>query len=144
MFYSWGGGRTPGLPTAERASDEYTVTAAVVNETVDRYTDDLLARARDRGERRERALDPLADSPMVGEIRRAGPILGVEFVADRVYGRALVDGVYASPGGGGVDGRRGDHVMLAPPLTVNESAVDRISGAVAGVAAELPGPAAAD
>jgi len=139
------------------------VSAAVGNEIVDRYTDDLLARVRDRGARLDRALEPLTDSPMVGEVRRAGLMLGVEFVADRetkapfdpdldvahrVYDRALADGVYVYPGGGSVDGRRGDHVMLAPPLTVGESAVDRIGeavvDAVAGVAVELDAAPAAD
>ncbi|MFC5277476.1 aspartate aminotransferase family protein [Halorubrum rubrum] len=130
------------------------ISTAVADRVLDRYTEDLFAAARRRGRRLEETLEPLVESPIVGEIRRVGLQVGVEFVADRetktpfdpdadiadrIYDAALEDGVYTYPGGGSVDGRAGDHLMLAPPLTVDDadvttmgetvvSAVNRVAG----------------
>ncbi|MEF8843595.1 MAG: aspartate aminotransferase family protein [Haloarculaceae archaeon] len=121
------------------------VAAAVAGHVLDRYDADLLETARDRGETIRAGLDPLADHPMVGEVRHAGAILGVEFVADRetrepfdpdlrvherVYEAAMERGVYTYPGRGSVDGVAGDHLMLAPPLTVSEASAERIGRTV--------------
>ena len=82
---------------------------------------------------------------MVGEVRHAGTVVGVEFVADRetkepfdpdlhvyerVYDDAMERGVYTYPGRGSVDGVAGGHVMLAPPLNVSEESAERIGRAV--------------
>lgn len=120
-------------------------TAAVAADVVDRYTEDVLAQADDRGRQLASALEQVEQHPMVGDLRRVGLLLGVEFVADpdtdrpfdpsldvseRVFTEALDRGVYVYPGGGSVDGAAGDHVMLAPPLTIERDTVDTIASAV--------------
>jgi len=73
----------------------------------------------------------LGDHPHVGDIRGRGFFWGIELVADR-YNKAAFDpvhqvhaavkraamarGLLCYPMGGTVDGRRGDHVLLAPPF----------------------------
>jgi adenosylmethionine-8-amino-7-oxononanoate aminotransferase len=116
---------------------------------VDRYDESVFAAGRAAGERLRDGLAPIADHPMIGEIRRAGAMLGVEFVADRetkapfdpdrevahrIYEAALDEGVYTYPGTGSVDGIAGDHLMLAPPLTARDGALDAMAeGVVAAV-----------
>ncbi|GAA0518393.1 Aminotransferase class-III [Halorubrum aquaticum] len=121
------------------------ISTAVADRVLDRYTEDLFAAVRRRGGRLESTLEPLAESPIVGEVRRVGLQVGVEFVADRetkapfdpgaavadrIYEDALENGVYTYPGGGSVDGQAGDHLMLAPPLTVGDDAIETIGEAV--------------
>jgi adenosylmethionine-8-amino-7-oxononanoate aminotransferase len=132
------------------------VSTAVADVVVDRYTPDLLENARTRGAALVDALEPLRESPIVGEIRQLGLMVGVEFVADRetkepfdpelkvyerVFDRAFDRGVYVYPGSGSVDGHRGDHVMLSPPLTLDAAVGDEIARvvlkSVADVEAEL-------
>jgi adenosylmethionine-8-amino-7-oxononanoate aminotransferase len=84
----------------------------------------------------------LGGHPHVGEIRGRGLFLAVEFVRDRatreafdpalaVHDRlkraAYARGLGCYPMGGTVDGRRGDHVILAPPYIVSASDVDMIA-----------------
>ena len=121
------------------------VAAAVAGHVVEQYTPDLLATGRERGETIRAELEPLESNPIVGEIRHAGAMLGVEFVADRetkapfdpelcvyerVYDAAMERGVYTYPGRGSVDGVAGDHVMLSPPLNVSEESAERIGRVV--------------
>jgi adenosylmethionine-8-amino-7-oxononanoate aminotransferase len=119
------------------------VAAAVAGHVVERYTPDLLATARERGEAIRDELDPLESSPIVGEVRHVGAMLGVEFTAEgtepfdpdlrvheRVYEAAMERGVYTYPGRGSVDGVAGDHLMLAPPLNVSEASAERIGRTV--------------
>lgn len=121
------------------------VSCAVASHVVDMYTEDVLRTARDRGQRLEGTLEPLADHPMVGEIRRIGLMVGIEFVADRetkrpfdpdlnVYERvadeAMDRDVYTYPGSGSVDGVAGDHLQLSPPLTTAPASIDRIGEVV--------------
>lgn len=121
------------------------VSTAVADHVVDRYTDSLFEAARERGDSLLAGLEPLAESPIVGDVRGIGLMIGVEFVADtetnepfdpdenvasRIYDHALEEGVYVYPGGGSVDGQAGDHLLLVPPLTVSEDAVDRIARTV--------------
>lgn len=77
----------------------------------------------------------------VGEIRGRGLFWAVEFVKDqstketfdpktsfgvKVQQAAFERGVAIYPGSGTVDGRNGDHVLLAPPFTVTEEQLDTI------------------
>ncbi len=118
----------------------------VASAVLESYTEDLLQTARDRGDRLAAHLDELASHEMVGEVRSIGQMHGIEFVADpetktpfdpdrqvarRVYDAALERDVYVYPGGGSVDGVAGDHIMIAPPLTISEASIDRIGTAVA-------------
>ena len=83
------------------------------------------------------------DHPNVGDLRGRGLFQGLEFVANREtkepfpaeYGiarrlkaRAMANGLICYPFAGTVDGRRGDHVLLAPPFIVTEDQLDEICG----------------
>lgn len=74
--------------------------------------------------------EALGDHPHVGDIRGRGFFWGVELVADRASKQpfdpslkvhallkkdAMARGLLCYPFGGTVDGRQGDHVLLAPP-----------------------------
>lgn len=95
---------------------------------------DLFARVVSRGEELRRAHGPLRESPMVGDIRGLGLLLGIELVRDsqtrepfpasaniasRVYDAALGRGVLTYPIQGCADGDRGDHILLAPPFVIS-------------------------
>jgi adenosylmethionine-8-amino-7-oxononanoate aminotransferase len=95
--------------------------------------------------------------PHVGDIRGRGFFRGMEFVADRaskapfdpslkVHARikkaAMAQGLMTYPMGGTLDGRRGDHLLLAPPFIVGEEhlvmIVDRLGAALDTVVQGLP------
>ncbi|MGA0032670.1 MAG: aspartate aminotransferase family protein [Burkholderiales bacterium] len=102
----------------------------------------LLAQVRARGAYFEQALRVrFAEHPHVGNIRGRGLFWGVELVADRatkepfdpalqlhakLKAAAMAEGMLCYPMGGAVDGRRGDHVLLAPPFIVSEAQLDEI------------------
>jgi adenosylmethionine-8-amino-7-oxononanoate aminotransferase len=77
----------------------------------------------------------------VGDIRGRGLLRGIELVADRasrepfdpslklnerVKAAAFEAGLACYPGGGTADGRRGDHVLLAPPYIATADEIDMI------------------
>lgn len=98
--------------------------------------DGLVARSAEMGRRLSGLLrDAFAACRYVGDIRGRGLFWALEFVRDkgtkeslevevgfgaRVQHAAFELGVAVYPGGGTVDGTRGDHVLLAPPLNVSE------------------------
>ena len=106
--------------------------------------DGLLEQVRVRGERLARALhEALGDHPHVGDLRGRGLFRGVELVADRaskapfdpalklharIKAAAFDAGLMCYPMGGTLDGRRGDHVVLAPPYTIGDAHVDEMVG----------------
>jgi adenosylmethionine-8-amino-7-oxononanoate aminotransferase len=74
--------------------------------------------------------------PHVGDIRGRGLFWGVELVRDRadkqpfdpalrlharIKAEAMAEGLMLYPMGGTVDGRYGDHVLLAPPFIVSDA-----------------------
>src|SRR5262249_10251360 len=90
-----------------------------------------------------------AAHPHVGDIRGRGLFFGVELVRDRVtkapfdpaqtlHSRvkreAMTRGLLVYPMGGTIDGRLGDHVLLAPPFIVTDDElrliVERLAEAV--------------
>ncbi|WP_444677247.1 aspartate aminotransferase family protein [Halomonas sp. E19] len=103
---------------------------------------DLLPRVRELGEGLQRRLaERFGDHPHVGDIRGRGLFLGLELVADRatqaafeperkVHARvkqaAMQAGLMCYPMGGTLDGRQGDHILLAPPFILDESHLDEI------------------
>lgn len=103
---------------------------------------DLVAQAAARGTYLGAELRAaLADVPAAGDVRGIGLMWAVEFVADRrtkapfppelhfadrVCGRCMELGVLLYPGHGSVDGRRGDHLMVAPPFVVTEGEIDLV------------------
>lgn len=103
---------------------------------------DLVTNVRKQGRAlRKLLLERFRDHPHVGDIRGRGLLVGVELVADRAtresfepelavhtqLKRAMMQrGLLAYPGGGTVDGRRGDHVLFAPAYTVTAEQVAMI------------------
>ncbi len=104
--------------------------------------EDLLSNVRRQGEvLRSRLIEHIGDHEHVGDIRGRGLFIGVELVADRsgkipfdpslqVHARikkaALQHGLMVYPGGGTVDGTRGDHVLFAPAYNVTSTEVQEI------------------
>ena len=102
----------------------------------------LLARVRARGAAlAERLQRCFGTHPHVGEVRGRGLFCGIELVRDRatkspfdpalqlharVKGEAMARGLMVYPMGGTIDGRLGDHVLLAPPFIVEEAQLDTI------------------
>ncbi|MCC4244799.1 aspartate aminotransferase family protein [Stappia indica] len=120
---------------------------AVVSALVDRG---LVARSAEMGERLMDALvDRFGQHPHVGDIRGRGLFLGLELVEDResktpfaperrlnavLKKAAFARGLVCYPMGGTLDGRQGDHVLLAPPFILEDAQigeiVDKLSGAL--------------
>ncbi|MBI1943810.1 MAG: aspartate aminotransferase family protein [Betaproteobacteria bacterium] len=106
------------------------------------HADGLLARVAPLGsvlERKPRSA--FAGHPHVGDIRGRGLFWGLELVEERASKRpfdpklrvharvkaaALEAGLMCYPMGGTIDGRQGDHVLLAPPFIVEEPQLDEL------------------
>lgn len=95
------------------------------------------------GELFEVLQDSLGDHPHVGDIRGRGLFAGIEIVADRetkepfpaednlpsrIKAAAMDARLICYPGGGSVDGRRGAHILLAPPFIVERKHLDELAG----------------
>ncbi len=103
---------------------------------------DLLPRVRDLGEKlQQRLRSALGEHPNIGEIRGRGLFQGLELVADRaskmpfpaeaklharVKKAAMQEGLMCYPMGGTLDGRSGDHILLAPPFILEEAQLDEL------------------
>ena len=104
--------------------------------------DGLLAQVRRLGAGlRERLAAAFGEHPNVGDIRGRGLFQAIELVADRagktpfdpglklharIKAAAMARGLMVYPMGGTIDGARGDHVLLAPPFIVDDTALDAI------------------
>ncbi|MDI4234800.1 aspartate aminotransferase family protein [Bradyrhizobium sp. Arg237L] len=111
---------------------------------VQRIIDDerLLDRVQELGRQLERRLvERFGNHRHVGDIRGRGLFQAIELVADRgtrepfdptlklhhkIKAAAFEDGLACYPSGGTVDGRRGDHVLLAPPYIATPGDIDMI------------------
>ncbi len=103
-------------------------------------------------------LNSLRTHPIVGDVRGLGFFTGIEFVRDKatkapfefkdfsrvstmVVRKAFENGLMVYPGGGTVDGHKGDHILVAPPLITTRGEIDRIiellDAAISAVEAEL-------
>ncbi len=112
---------------------------AVVSTILDRT---LIARVQTQGDRLMQALkDQFGDHPHIGDIRGRGLFLGMEFVQDRetkaafdpglginkTFKKAAFEaGLICYPAGGTIDGKQGDHVLLAPPFIIDDNHIDEI------------------
>jgi adenosylmethionine-8-amino-7-oxononanoate aminotransferase len=104
--------------------------------------DGLLANVVAMGERLREGLEArLGQHPHVGDLRGRGLFRAVELVADRatkapfapelklharIKREAMARGLMVYPMGGTVDGRIGDHVLLAPPFIAAAADIDAI------------------
>jgi adenosylmethionine-8-amino-7-oxononanoate aminotransferase len=101
------------------------------------------------------------DHPFVGDLRGRGLFWGVELVADRaskapfearqriharIKAEAMARGLLVYPMGGTIDGRSGDHVLLAPPFIASadhiEVIVERLGEAIDAATAGMTASAA--
>jgi hypothetical protein len=89
--------------------------------------------------------DIAAEHPFIGNVRGRGLFIGVEIVKDKVNKtpfpteqkvhakikkQAMELGLMVYPMGGTIDGKNGDHVLLAPPYIVNQSHIEEIADKV--------------
>jgi len=105
--------------------------------------DGLVAKVREDGAVFGAMLaDALGGHPHVGDIRGRGFFWGIELVADRaskapfdpalkinaaIKKEAMARGLLCYPFGGTVDGRQGDHVLLAPPFIATHAHLQEIA-----------------
>lgn len=119
-------------------------TACAAALAVQRTIDDegLLDDVQERGAHLRECLErELGDHPNVGDIRGRGLFQGIELVADRgtkqpfdpalrihahLKAAAMERGLMCYPAGGTVDGKQGDHVLLAPPFIIEDEHIARI------------------
>ena len=109
------------------------VAAALATQAVIR-DEGLLNNVRIRGASLRNALrDAFIDHPNVGDVRGRGLFIGVEIVADRdskapfeptakahkkIQQAAFDNGLMCYAMGGTIDGKKGDHVLIAPPYNI--------------------------
>lgn len=104
----------------------------------------LLQRVKTLGDRFQSELrSALGQHLHVGDIRGRGLFLGIEIVEDRetktpfdparqinkkIKKLAFDSGLICYPMGGTIDGKLGDHVLLAPPFIMEDEQVDEVVG----------------
>ncbi|SEW18944.1 hypothetical protein SAMN04488515_1495 [Cognatiyoonia koreensis] len=112
---------------------------AVVSAILDR---DLVSRVNTQGDLLMQQLEQrFGQHPNVGDIRGRGLFRGIELVADRatkdpfdpnrgvaakIKKAAFEEGLICYPMSGTIDGRRGDHVLLAPPFIIDDAQIDEL------------------
>lgn len=94
-----------------------------------------------QGEYLMEKLQALYKYPIVGDIRGKGLMIGIEFVKDQntkepfpvsakvkglITTNCLDEGLVVYPGGGSVDGVRGDHILISPPINIAREEVDEL------------------
>ena len=103
----------------------------------------LLDKVKERGSQLERRLtERFGNHRHIGDIRGRGLFRAIELVADRskrapfdpalklhqrIKAAAFENGLACYPSGGTVDGRSGDHVLLAPPYIATSDDIDMIA-----------------
>ena len=117
--------------------------------------DNLLAQVSKQGDKLQAALQAaLGAHPHVGDLRGRGLFRGIELVKDRdskapfdpalavhkqIKVAAFDLGLLCYPMGGTLDGRRGDHILLAPPFIISDPEIDHLVGMVTrAIEAVLP------
>jgi len=103
-----------------------------------------LSNVKAKGTALRSALDAeFNQNPHIGDIRGRGLFLGVEFVEDcetkasfspelkiaaRLKTAAMQEGLICYPMAGTIDGKMGDHVLIAPPFIMGDEHVDELVG----------------
>ncbi|MEM8980220.1 MAG: aspartate aminotransferase family protein [Pseudomonadota bacterium] len=117
------------------------VACAAALAVVERLVDDAtLAKVTPAGDHLSKALHAkLGQHPHVGDIRGVGLFQGVELVADRetkaplpselkthakIKAAAFEEGLICYPMGGTLDGKNGDHILIAPPFIATPQQLD--------------------
>jgi len=118
--------------------------SAAIGTAVLEYMDDhdLVANAREVGAHLQERCEEFDEYDFVGDVRGKGLMIGVEFVGDRetkeplaetgtefqslLFEAGLDNGIVTYPGGGHVDGQYGDHVLITPPLTIDDELADEV------------------
>ncbi|SIT04562.1 hypothetical protein SAMN05421759_1129 [Roseivivax lentus] len=122
-----------GHPAAAAAG--HAVVSAILNRG-------LIARVKEQGDKLVTRLeDRFGQHPHVGDIRGRGLFRGIELVADRdtkapfdparKLGAALKkaafnEGLICYPMSGTIDGKTGDHILLAPPFIIEDAQLDEL------------------
>ena len=112
---------------------------AVLSKIID---SDLPSRATMMGDKLMQALQSaFGQHPFIGDIRGRGLFIGMEFVADRaqktpfdpalglhrkIKAAAFEAGLLCYPMGGTINGKNGDHLLLAPPFILEDSHIGEI------------------
>jgi len=129
--------------------------ALAVQQEIERM--DLIKNVQEMGEYFEQRLNAtFGQHPNVGNIRGRGLFWALEFVEDKdtkkpfdpalklnlkLKNAAMEEGMICYPNGGTIDGRLGDHVLLAPPFISDKSLIDliikRLSSALEKSLAEI-------
>jgi len=114
---------------------------AVVTAIVDRG---LVARVQQQGETLMAALQAaFGQHAHIGDIRGRGLFRGIELVEDRATKRpfdpsrklharikkaAMAEGLICYPAGGTINGKEGDHILLAPPFIISDAQIEELVG----------------
>lgn len=104
--------------------------------------DNLHQNVKERGDQLQALLnEKFGDHPNVGDIRGRGLFVGVEFVEDKetkapfdpaqkinqqIKKAAMNEGLMCYAMGGTINGKQGDHIMLAPPFIVSAEQIERL------------------
>lgn len=126
-----------GHPTATAAG--LAVVSAILNRG-------LLPRVQAQGDKlHQRLVDRFGQHPHIGDLRGRGLFRGIEIVEDResktpfdpargVAGKikkaAFEAGLVCYPMSGTIDGRQGDHILLAPPFIITDDQLDELTDKV--------------
>lgn len=101
----------------------------------------IINNAQKMGALLKQQLETLYQYDIVGDVRGVGLLCGIEFVQDkqlktafppsynlskRIGEKTIQKGVVLYPGKGSVDGTAGDHIMIVPPLIINEQQVHEL------------------
>lgn len=133
-----------GHPVATAAG--HAVVSAILNRG-------LLPRVREQGDKLAAALEArFGQHPHVGDLRGRGLFRGIELVEDRatkapfdpsrgvaakIKKAAFEAGLICYPMSGTIDGRTGDHILLAPPFIIEDAEIaeltDKLAGAMSAV-----------
>ncbi|MGF1447414.1 MAG: aspartate aminotransferase family protein [Pikeienuella sp.] len=108
-----------------------------------KLTGEIGARVAPMGEALHTALNTaFGQHPHIGDIRGRGLFRGIEIVQDReskapfdpaigvaakIKRAAFEAGLVCYPMSGTIDGRRGDHVLLAPPFIIDEAGIAEVT-----------------
>ncbi len=107
------------------------------------FQHNLIPRVQAQGEMlQEQLIERFGQHPNVGDIRGRGLFRGIELVKDReikapfdptqgVAGKikkaAFEAGLICYPMSGTIDGRTGDHILLAPPFIIEDAQIDELT-----------------